>query len=435
MSFQSSPRIYRRLRVALCVLFLCCLSSPANSYAQDLSRPEILTLDIRISVADQDTGRPIPGAQILIPRRVKAKGRALLDLKGVTDSNGEFARSDIDFPLAGAPNNLIVTAPDYKTVELELPDAVLRESFNNNKSLHLAVALTRSNVSFNAPTPVSATERPERNFTEWILASMLRSVLTWLGLVVFALGLVALWHRYLRPRHAMTVARSEPGHERISAKSNEMYLKRIDERLARLESLMEEDRKQLGILTQALKEIHGLVSKVFISVKDEPRQHYQPVPAAEPPPGVRTVKQLREWLDAALPLSPVMKAQIPVPEEAKPDTLRERSARAAYLKLLNKEPLEAEPLYLENEGKSSVSGKPEDNSIYLSQVSHRQATFVLFIEDEKTGWLFPNPRLAYLKPFRKVFSDLTEEQFNSSKEQIEPVRASRVEDRRWKIEE
>jgi hypothetical protein len=140
----------------------------------------------------------------------------------------------------------------------------------------------------------------------------------------------------------------------------------------------------------------------------------------------------RPWGGAAQPTAQTV-PPVPTPPVPKPQA---EHARQSYLGLLNNQLIGSEPIHLDSEGTSSVFGKLEDSNIYLQQVGHSQGTFVLFTEDNRTGYVFPNPALAYQeKALREVFRGLTEAEFNGAKQRIEPVPVTRVGDRRWRIGE
>jgi hypothetical protein len=183
------------------------------------------------------------------------------------------------------------------------------------------------------------------------------------------------------------------------------------ERLARLEH---DFAANLGRLSEAVKEIHGLVSTLVLEAWQAQERH---TPEA----------------------APALEVPHPMPMERSQERLRPRQqtelARQSYLGLLNARLTDPDPLYLDTEGTSSVFGKFEDSNIYLQQVGHSQGTFVLFAEDDRVGHIFPNPALAYQeKALREVFPDLTEAKFNGAKQRIEPVRVVKVGERRWKVE-
>ena len=110
-------------------------------------------------------------------------------------------------------------------------------------------------------------------------------------------------------------------------------------------------------------------------------------------------------------------------------------ARHSYRSLLEGQPTSPEPLQLDAEGTSSIITRLEDNSVYLKQVGHTQGTFIMFTEDGKAGYVFPNPALAFQGPaLHEVFPALTEAEFNGAKQRIEPVPVTRVGERRWKVD-
>jgi hypothetical protein len=111
--------------------------------------------------------------------------------------------------------------------------------------------------------------------------------------------------------------------------------------------------------------------------------------------------------------------------------------KALYRRLLDHEPLDCKPRYLEVVMKGSLLGNLADDNVYLSQVGSSQAPFVLLIDDEgdgDVGWVVPNPAQAFDRSTLKdVFPGLNEAQFNDPREQIEPAVVRKTDDGRWMV--
>ena len=105
------------------------------------------------------------------------------------------------------------------------------------------------------------------------------------------------------------------------------------------------------------------------------------------------------------------------------------------MNLINKGPVSIEPMYLDVEGARSIAGRLEDSNVYLTSVPHSQGAFVLFPESDEYGWVYPNPTIGFRQvAIKDVFPDLTENEFNLTKADIQPRRAQHLEDRRWLVE-
>jgi pSer/pThr/pTyr-binding forkhead associated (FHA) protein len=110
-------------------------------------------------------------------------------------------------------------------------------------------------------------------------------------------------------------------------------------------------------------------------------------------------------------------------------------ARSSYISLCGGQPVSPEPIYLIAELKPSSIESLADSDVYLRQVDNSQGSFVLLGVSDVSGWLFPNPGLLFKRnALAPVFPHLTKDDFNLHKESIEPLRVSRVSERRWRIE-
>jgi len=112
----------------------------------------------------------------------------------------------------------------------------------------------------------------------------------------------------------------------------------------------------------------------------------------------------------------------------------ETIALTAYRNLINKIPLTCEPLYLDVEVPRSAAGKFEDSNVYLSQVSSSRGALVLFGDGANAGWVFPNPKVALrMAAINDVFPNLTELDYELSKENIGPKPVKKLEEGRWLV--
>ena len=109
-------------------------------------------------------------------------------------------------------------------------------------------------------------------------------------------------------------------------------------------------------------------------------------------------------------------------------------ARSSYRKLINKTLVSPDPIYLDVEGARSAGGKLQDSNTYLTQVGSSQSALVLFSDGGSIGWVFPNPKVAFRPAaIKDVFPSLSEADYETAKEEIQPMNVRRLDDGRWLV--
>jgi len=121
----SPPAARARARALLVVLL--CLSGHALAPGRENSNarrnaaagtaaptpnepPKVVTLNLTVTVTNGQTGNPVPNAKILIPRKGKnSGGQTLRDINGVTNANGIYTKSNVDFELTGSPHKVLIS--------------------------------------------------------------------------------------------------------------------------------------------------------------------------------------------------------------------------------------------------------------------------------------------------------------------------------------
>lgn len=149
-----------------------------------------------------------------------------------------------------------------------------------------------------------------------------------------------------------------------------------------------------------------------------------------------------DWFDPEIDDVEALKEDTASAQQKKPDNkttapvvvIARDAARAAYLSLLkgmsNDWPY---PLYVDIHNLSSSMFLLEFD-VYLTEVSHSQSAFVLFTIDGEKGRVYPNPILRFRpSALSPLFPELTEEEFERNKENIQPCSAEKVADGRWRI--
>jgi len=437
----SDQRMLTSLRLILLVLLMACASSWSEAQAQagePTLTPEKIQLTLKIKVLDKNTNRPIPDAEILISRSLK-KGDGTIYLSNIHRTKNEDAefvyedgvlsRPGTDFLLQGGNHNLIVKAPKYNEMIVPLDDKALRKHKEDGKPIEVSLHVVEPTLTPSSTNP-STLENKEKGRLERLKIfftspdSYFNQGIWWLGLVFIILlaAITVAWWRFDRLLNFKAFFGAASNNAMTDNGSSKM-LEEISENLTKIENATKRSVLDAEDIARLENTIKGAVKEEIMILEDRLINH----PLLARPAALS--------IHSGHPEPPGVVSMRPQQPDSRAATSPQWRAKGFYQSLLNKEPLEPEPLYLENEGKSSMDGKLKDSSIYLSQSNNRQGTFVLFADGDKSGWVFPNPSLAYRKSaLSEVFPDLTEEQFNYSKEQIEPVRASRVEDRRWKVE-
>jgi hypothetical protein len=132
--------------------------------------------------------------------------------------------------------------------------------------------------------------------------------------------------------------------------------------------------------------------------------------------------------------TPVTEAKMEPAAEAAPTDTPDARARALFSDFVRRQPNMPEPRYLDLDDsvRSSPTSMIQRGKVSLQEVSH-PGVFVLYAEDGGEGWVFPNIHLNYSQPaLEPIFPELSDTQFTTSQETINPVRVIRDGDR-WRV--
>ena len=474
MSFVSDPAKSAGPRLLALVLLLA--AAPllcATAYAR-----EPIRITITLRVVDSN-GKPIPRASVSISRDENVGNYRVSDLNDKADSEGKFKRENVDFLIGPSyPHKLIIEAEGYVRYEQSLSEEELRVAFSRgDNSLNLGdIGLEKGSgansgnvnaqvANTNTAAPVGNGNSPVGNVNAkpptgsglsaglsslfGLIVWLLSGLLWWLGALT-ALGLVGFgvaWvFGYRVPPRTDVIPNGNKVIQRDG--SSDIYLRGIEEKLVAIDEKL--TRVDAAINKKQIKEpgqgkqggspeqnqdgasIKQLFKQAFRELYGDAVPHPPAISTAHQPSGSKVTQggwPVGGGHDATAKQSATAQPAVqPIPQ---PQSER---ACVSYRSLLDGQPTSPEPLHLDSEGTSSVSGKLEDGSVYLKQVGHTQGTFVLFTEDGKAGYVFPNPALAFQGPaLREVFPALTEAEFNGAKQRIEPVPVIRVGERKWKV--
>lgn len=433
MASTSGTRLSWRL--LLLALLLSCFWH-GSAFAQKFD-----ALDLEVKVSDARTNAAIADAEVKIYREgTNNKNEGLKDRSQKTGSNGVAYFDDVDFDLTGQRTaTLTATVKGYKSPPqpFAITDLIKSKASSANVlGFELSLepedgggggtptpAPTASNVNGNvigSPSPDSSKQGPTPEPFDWFgipaffswVASGVNYVAFWLGwLTILSLIGLVLWHFLIRRRR--------PHFDHHSHTPPQVSLKTLDADISDLKKLVRSAATKEEIKTLLQAELQ----KVNQSIKD-----------IQLPGSTTSAGQGRggsggfQGDGSTAVLAPVAETKPPVHLPFK------ERAHQSYLKLANRETPDQEPFYVEVPTKSTLFGKLADATVYLTNATHRGAAFVLFTEDDKLGWVFPNPMLSYRKASLKdVFPDLTEEVFDAAKERIEPVQVVRADEARWKV--
>jgi hypothetical protein len=112
------------------------------------------------------------------------------------------------------------------------------------------------------------------------------------------------------------------------------------------------------------------------------------------------------------------------------------TAKYAYHKLSTEglRNLPIEPLFVFLDVDSSAIGSAVGESQRLfRQSDNKQNAFVIFQNDRRDGWLFPNPRISYTESMRYVFPELSHENYEGFKNDVEPKRVKMAAEEMWEM--
>jgi hypothetical protein len=96
--------------------------------------------------------------------------------------------------------------------------------------------------------------------------------------------------------------------------------------------------------------------------------------------------------------------------------------------------LPLEPLFVYLDVDSSAQGSAVGESQRLfKQSDNKQNAFVVFQQDSREGWLFPNPRISYTESMRYVFPELSYENFTDDKQKVDPAKVKLIAEGVWEM--
>jgi len=433
MTSDSDQKIFLRTCPLLFALIFLCLWPGSTALAQE-ERANGLTVEI--TVYDASSKTPIQGARISISRGgTNSAGVSLNDVKNkLTDADGKCRLDDTDFNLTKSQNKLTVAANDFKTAELSLNDDI-RQSLNKHlqtlvippiylEKENLAPGNTSvnanadSNIHVNGNVTAVTGNKARSSTVEVPANTWLREIfLVFIGLVA---GGMIVWALLKWLQGGDTRRRQVPGNNDNQS---------VNARLVALEGNVASKL----VTTEQVEKIASLLNMTAVILKGlSPPQpsRGENTGAFEPLTGGGAVAGAGHRLDAPPPGGMTQSASRNASQGA---SSREKALRS-YNSLSNGGSVDREPLYLVADVKSTPAGKMADDNVYLLEESNRQTTFVLFTDDDKTGWVFPNPVMPFREAaLKEVFPRLTESGFGF-KDSIEPVHVTRAGDWRWKVE-
>jgi hypothetical protein len=351
-------------------------------------------LTISGTVTDQ-FGRPISAAVISLSARSSAPGGPATEATTKSGSDGRFELPDVEFEPEDARRNLKVSATRFQDFEITLTNEELGTSSNN--ILHLNPIRLVAQISV---------FQQIKNFLDWVFWTV--GLLTVLMLGTY---LVYRTHRW------RTHKSNQSPPPRTPSPTGELVLK-IYEDLQEIKNSMLTEAKLGPALTQSLNARFGEQGE---QKSNNQQQNDKSTSKGDSTTLERDPVSARDDAESIVP-------QVELGRDP------QRIAQEAYQNLLNKNPVDPEPVYLDVEPPRSAAGKLEDKTVYLTQVSHSNAALVLFTANNSAGWLFPNPKLVFsTAAVGAVFLDLTETEYQAKKYELEPRQAVRVDDARWKI--
>lgn len=433
-------------------LLLACLCAGAAFAQGDKFDGLVLIITVVKSGAEER----VEGATVTVGRSgTNSTGRSLEARTATTDHRGVAFFDNIDFDLSnGKTVTLTVTAKDYKRFEnTRLGDYIRRlgdaktlklepiplepegggtanqsQNQNQNQSQNQNQTSQAPNVNAAVAADPTAVRQPEP-FAWFGIPAFLGWVWDALNVVAFWAGWLAilyllwlfpfrpLWRRYFAGGHP-TDPQAPP--EKVDLQTLNGHLKQIQRVLLNV-ATKEQSNDILKRLEENLRNVTTAINNLSARVNPQPGGG-QGVVGWQGQDGVGSASPV--WESPAEREAAMMR-RLPFVERA----------YLSYQKLVNREQPDYDPLYLDADSRSTPLGKMADSTVYLNPAHTRQSTFVLFTEDNKVGWVFPNPVVAYSKAeLGEVFPNLTEAMFESSRESIHPARVSRVDETRWKVD-
>lgn len=407
-------------------------------------------------------------------------------------------RPETDFQLTRTLHKITVRADGFQLFTKELSDDDLRQAFSRqDKILEIAVELTSASTNTTIPTPTSPDNGTKSNekdvfarlldfskqiggklhYAFWLLG--LVGVSLFLGWVVLVL-LTRVFHKYGVERRTLQLAPwlarglIWPFGFRLTFSLNHkdmlpdsvLLLQTINRDLFQLREISNVARpaspeprnivRSLANLANSnigAPEIQGYLEGIEASLVE--LSNRKPATATEAPKDDSLKSTVKDAVKEAFleggfvpkhsgsggekDAGAVAGETVASPhKQPLPDHSHEARAKVFYQLLLNHQPLDCKPIFLEADAKGSILGRLADDSVYLMQVGSSQAPFIVFLDDnddETTGWVFPNPAQAFDKStLRDVFPSLSEAEFNETKEGIEPAAVIKDGEKRWRVD-
>jgi hypothetical protein len=443
--------------------------------------PGHVRVNLTVVVTD-GKGNPIPKAHISIPRQGhNEKGTELVEITGDTDAKGEFTRA-ADFELTGVAHKVVVTVGDTSIGE-QLPDQKLQDAFKDrNHRLSIPISVLSKEL---IKLTIAGSVTDENAVPIWSASVLIDSggkettpqFTGQDGKFKFANLELSLGKDATR-KLKVSAANFTPFEEDISDDSlrrnsnGTLELPVIRLSSSQSGSILEELKSivnfllwMLGLvfvlilvgyaayailrkkkivvrlskseIDELLISINSSVKKIEASIKtlgtsklteDQLLKHLPPkTPPAEDSKGPSNTQE-----NESSEKPPTITTEQPNPPVAAPDS--RMIAKAAYENIVNKMPVSPEPVYLVVEPPRSAGGKMEDKNTYLSELPHSNCSLVLISDGSNSGWVFPNPKVAFnTAAVKDVFGTLAEVEYEANKLGVEPMRAERVDNGRWML--
>jgi hypothetical protein len=435
-------RIWLKLSIVFLVLVSACITFVASVEA---APKEQVRLKVIVTVINQ-AGGAIEGATVVIIRKGTRSnnGEDLDDVDGKTGKDGIWPGEVRDYPEKDTPYILQVSAHGYKAVNDDkylsfqnLKDASAKgptypitvSMINNvegeggkeaNSGVGVNGAVGINGVDAGAGNPIGGNtgkdqvpsgkgRQGEQSTDDTFMATLVSGIgtvlrwLAWLSLALLTTALLA--YVFFGMRFSFYRVGEPTWRQDIGA---------LISRLSRLEENVAETIRAQGTTNQSLEEM----CTTLTAIQNAPAKTVPP-----PPPQNYNTKP---------PVGDI-NGQDRTYQKVVAHTLPQDEARNAYRNLVTGNATAEDFIYLSAEGGTAL-GKLEDKYVYLSEDS-AQGAFVLFTVDGERGWVFPNPSLRFRpSALRPVFPQMTEEMFESNKEDLPPNEASNAGAGRWRVE-
>jgi hypothetical protein len=381
----------------------------------------VVSLTITGTVTDA-SNRPIPNAQISIPRQGKELDDQELDERTASaDSSGKYS-INAKFLLEGVPHKLVAQASGFDPVEKPLADDMLRAANNTIITLPLKLG---------APAPTSSFFKT--------LPSLVSRAIWWIGLASSILLLLLLIVVIIPPlRRKIYPQRANIASSETMAQSPSVAT--VEQTTETKQDSLESRVKKIDANVYVLKE--NMVTKEMLwNAIDELKSAFSAFEVKLEKIGMDVKKASGNPDTDGSRVMALTSAEAAGSSSDRAYVGKQRTeeidnwAMVAYQNLPNKNPVTPDPLYLDVEAPRSEAGRLEDKNIYLSQVNHSKGSLVLFTDGTDYGWLFPNPNIAFRPAATKdVFPEFKRpEDYEANKENLRPKRVRRIENGRWLV--